>query len=324
MSFALCCCCASPPPPRAEVRRKSKHGKARHTRADVLRKLEELSSSAGRGHSVAAAAALPADPTGLAEFSMRMFSVASGGNNEEEAFLTQAQFEALEHQLPYAITRSAVHHRAAHFTFRYRKAAASRARMVAWQLPPLVTRSVEAEITCNKGGQYRDAYKYVATSKASARYLLDPQTGSPERDAKNRRIIFDEGHDFLCLSDFIARARSRGVMLNEAEACVLRLYTWQMGDMWHAALCGVDAESGEPDGGAGLRDWATCLAVLLSALAKLSARCGGGDAAKALGRHSKRSSNVPIHHHTFTGALTRAQAWRRCLASLPRPQTKAN
>jgi hypothetical protein len=57
--------------------------------------------------------------------------------------------------------------------------------------------------------------------------------------------------------------------LTLCEIAMLRLYTWDLYKPWNNALRGVTAEH-KPDDDAGVADWATCLAVLYSAVVKLS------------------------------------------------------
>ena len=82
-------------------------------------------------------------------------------------------------------------------------------------------------------------------------------------------IIFDEGHDGMVLKDFHVLAVERCPSLTLVEVCVLRMYTADFFRPWNAALRGLDADN-HPDDGKGLERWATCLAVLFSAVIKLS------------------------------------------------------
>ena len=80
---------------------------------------------------------------------------------------------------------------------------------------------------------------------------------------------FDEGHGGMRLADFQELARQRGTRLTLVEVGVTRMYTQDFFEPWNNALRELD-ESGQPDGGAGLDQWATCIAVLFSAIIKLS------------------------------------------------------
>ena len=118
----------------------------------------------------------------------------------------------------------------------------------------LIQRSVEEECTTH-GSELKDEYDYIV--KQSARHKT------------TEHGEYDEGHDGLTLSDFHRRALDRGVELTRVEVAVLRMYTTIFFRPWNNALRGLDP-SFNPDNGASLREWATCIAVLFSAVMKLS------------------------------------------------------
>lgn len=144
----------------------------------------------------------------------------------------------------------------------------------------------------NGGGKYKKLFDYVVSepAKASAEVMRDKQ-GTPIKDAggqprplldaKGEPVIFDEGHEGWRLSDFWHEAKRRWEAAQAAgaelapyeltlcEVAVLRLYTWDMYQPWNLALRGVDAAH-KPDADRGLKEWATSLLVLYSAVVKLS------------------------------------------------------
>ena len=234
-----------------------------YTLADVQTRIQQLSFQLGLW-----SRALPAQPAALAAFGERMFAIASLEQDEGDP-LTTHQLETLELALPHAISRSITHRRASRFTMGYMDLPPGAAhREMMSRLPLLITRSVEEEFATNAGGRFWDCYVYVAKSRASASYVFDTELGTPQVDALGRPVIFDEGHEGLDLDGFLRRGQTRDIDLNHAEIVVLRLYSWQMRDVWHAALCGDNDPAMCTTYGLG--DWATCLGVLIGALARVS------------------------------------------------------
>ena len=106
-------------------------------------------------------------------------------------------------------------------------------------------------------------------------------------DAAGREIRFDEGHDGLQLKEFHERARRRWNAARShkseipefdmtlTEIAVLRMYTWNFYEVWNNALRGLkrsdDGLSWVTDEHfTGIEEWATCIAVLFSAVMKLT------------------------------------------------------
>ena len=118
----------------------------------------------------------------------------------------------------------------------------------------LIKRSVEAECTSH-GSELKDEYYYIV--KQRAKHKTTPHGE------------YDLGHDGLTLKDFLLRATERGATLTLVEVAVLRMYTTLFYRPWNNALRGLDP-SFQPDDGASLKGWATCIAVLFSAVMKLS------------------------------------------------------
>ena len=125
-----------------------------------------------------------------------------------------------------------------------------------------------------EGGKYLKEFTYVVEERAVPR--LEPHN----KDALGNPIVFDEGHAGMRLLDFLGEARRRWRAVASAgasigpfkltlvEVAILRLYTWSLFLPWNNALRGLN-ESYEPDPDA-LPRWATCIAVLFSAVIKLS------------------------------------------------------
>lgn len=135
----------------------------------------------------------------------------------------------------------------------------------------LIQRSVEAECTSH-GKELKDEYNYIVKQRAKHR-------STPHGE-------YDLGHDGLTLKDFLQRAVKRGATLTLVEVAVLRMYTTLFYQPWNNALRRLDP-SFRPDGGASLKEWATCIAVLFSAVMKLSGvapRDADGNAIKRVWR----------------------------------------
>lgn len=153
----------------------------------------------------------------------------------------------------------------------------------------------------NDAGEHYEAYKYIVKQKAKSRAVnLDKDKIDPESnkrvpvdkgvnllDAAGREIRFDEGHDGLRLKDFQDKARKRWNAARSqdpsipefdmtlTEIAVLRMYTWNFYDVWNNALRRLkrsdDGLGWVPDEHCtGIEEWATCIAVLFSAVMKLT------------------------------------------------------
>ena len=115
-----------------------------------------------------------------------------------------------------------------------------------------VRRSVEEECTLNDGGKWKAEYEYFARQPAqAARAPYDEQ--------------YDKGHDGWTLDKFRQLAKDRGAALTLVETAVLRMYTGDLYVPWNNALRGLDTEFNK-DNDAALGAWATCIAVLFSAV----------------------------------------------------------
>jgi hypothetical protein len=133
------------------------------------------------------------------------------------------------------------------------------------KLGTLIRRSVEVECTTNDGGRWKQLYEYIVKKSASPMHKAEDGN-----DAHGEPIVFDEGHKGMKLTDFQRLASERNTPLSLVETGVLRMYTTEFFTPWNNALRGLDLNF-KPDGGKGLEQWATCIAVLFSAVIKLSA-----------------------------------------------------
>ena len=118
----------------------------------------------------------------------------------------------------------------------------------------LIRRSIEEECTTH-GEELRDEYDYIVNQPAKSKTT---EHGS-----------YDTGHNGLTLHDFHKLALDRGAELSLIEVAILRMYTTIFFRPWNNALRGLDV-SFKPDRGEGLKEWATCIAVLFSAVMKMS------------------------------------------------------
>jgi hypothetical protein len=118
----------------------------------------------------------------------------------------------------------------------------------------LIKRSVESECTTH-GSELKKEYEYIVKQ--------------PAKHESNSHGEKDVGHGGLTLQDFHQLATELGAAFTLVEVAVLRMYTTLFYRPWNNALRGLDP-SFQPDGGASLKEWATCIAVLFSAVMKLS------------------------------------------------------
>jgi hypothetical protein len=117
-----------------------------------------------------------------------------------------------------------------------------------------LTRSVEQECTANDNGMWVAAYRYVV-EEACVELALSPTR------------VRDRGRSGARLKDFCNHSIAQQVGLTESEVACIRLYTGPLHKPWNATLrnCGNDLMA--------LTKWATCIAVLSSAVAKLATLC---------------------------------------------------
>jgi hypothetical protein len=114
-------------------------------------------------------------------------------------------------------------------------------------LPQMLQNSIEEECTLNDGGKWAEEYYYVTTMRSV-------ETPIPEKN-----VVRDKGHQGFTLEQYCEMDAAKDANLNEADVVVLRLYTGPLFRPWNKAL--RDKE--------GLEQWATCIAVLYSAVIKL-------------------------------------------------------
>jgi hypothetical protein len=111
----------------------------------------------------------------------------------------------------------------------------------------MLQHSIEEECTLNDGGKWAEEYYYVTTMR------------SVETPIPDKNVVRDQGHGGYTLHQYCEMKAARDANLNEADVVVLRLYTGPLFRPWNKAL--RDKE--------GLEQWATCIAVLYSAVIKL-------------------------------------------------------
>ena len=117
----------------------------------------------------------------------------------------------------------------------------------------ILTRSMADECILNDDGKYTKDFEYVMKAAAEERRMEGPD-----------RVVRDEGHMGMHLSDFMDHPRAREAHLNEAEVAALRLYTGPFHTIWNTALRTYESDPQS------LHSWSTCIAVLCSAIFKLS------------------------------------------------------
>jgi hypothetical protein len=119
-------------------------------------------------------------------------------------------------------------------------------------LPHMLQHSIEKECTQNDEEKWAEEYYYV-TRQPSVEVVV------PEKNNQVR----DKGHAGYTLQQYCAMKEVNAANLTEADVVVLRLYTGPFYRPWNNALRFAHIDN------AGVKQWATCIAVLYSAVLKL-------------------------------------------------------
>jgi hypothetical protein len=125
-------------------------------------------------------------------------------------------------------------------------------------------RSIEQECKENDRGRYAAEYNYVVYEAAVEKIQTDQATGV-------KRIV-DKGHGGMKLIDFVNLELSLKAGLTFAHCAVIRLYTGALYCAWNSAFRDLLGPNHGKDIKAGLRKWATCIAVLYDAIIRLSSQ----------------------------------------------------
>jgi hypothetical protein len=133
---------------------------------------------------------------------------------------------------------------------------------------PATLRSIAEECRTNDGGKWLVEYEYIASAEAvSGRWEFKGGARNPHADGVrvdcSWPAVRDRGHKGMTLQDFETHPAAKAAKLSRAEVAMLRLYTGPMFRPLNGALRGQGGQRA-------LRDWWSCITVLICAVFKMS------------------------------------------------------
>jgi hypothetical protein len=130
------------------------------------------------------------------------------------------------------------------------------------KIPP-PHRSIAEECLTNDGGIWKEDYTYVVQHASVEEPQLD-KSGAPVLYASGTVMIKDKGRAGMYLADYCKLEQVIKAKLTKVEVAMIRMYTGEFYRPWNNAL----------RFGTAIESWATCIAVLYSAVLKLSFASG--------------------------------------------------